>query len=161
MLTNLVQFHPPGSDALNLKKNLIINFKNILTPKGIKYHNNNTFLIQNIIDKSVKQHWRISTFSKFINTCNIYIMRIELEKVRILDWYNLNLNAFGKQQEFSINKAKKSLRKLNVNICDIKNNIYKNFESVSELKKYTKDNKLYCNKKEAKESGLGVFLKEI
>ena len=40
----------------NLKKNLIINFKNILIPKGIKYNNNNTFLIQNIIDTSIKQH---------------------------------------------------------------------------------------------------------
>lgn len=145
----------------NLKKNLIINFKNILIPKGIKYNNNNTFLIQNIIDTSIKQHWRLSTFTKFINICNVFIMRIELEKVKILDWYNLTLKCFGKNQEISINKAIKSLKKLNVNICDIKNNIYSQFESVSELKKYTEDNKLYCSKKEAREIGLNIFLKNI
>ena len=93
-----------GIESLKLKKILIINFKNILIPKGIKYNNNNTFLIQNIIDTSIKQHWRLSTFTKFINICNVFIMRIELEKVKILDWYNLTLKCFGKNQELSINK---------------------------------------------------------
>jgi hypothetical protein len=112
-----------GSEYLNLKKNLIINFKNILIPKGIKYNNNNTFLIQNIINTSTEQHWKLSTFTKFMNICNVFIMRIELENIKILDWYNLTLKCFGKNQELSINKAIKSLEKLNVNICDIKNNI--------------------------------------
>ena len=150
-----------GIESLKLKKILIINFKNILIPKGIKYNNNNTFLIQNIINISIEQHWRLSTFTKFINICNVFIMRIELENVKILDWYNLTLKCFSKNQELSINKAINSLKKLNVNICDIKNNIYKQFKSVYELKKYTKDNKLYCSKNEAKEIGLTIFLKKI
>lgn len=77
-----------------------------------------------------------------------------------LEYLNNWLIKLGELSEQSVSNAHKSLKSIHVNIFDLLNENYIR-RSLSELKSYTRKNKLYFPLNRAKEENLRSFLKRI
>ena len=78
-----------------------------------------------------------------------------------LDELNMWLAGFGCDAAPSKRIAVKELAKINANIYDVMDGVYKNHKSLWKLAWYTKQNQMIFPLKEAKEDNRKIFLKNL
>ena len=148
---------------------LINEFKEYLRILGIVYDEDTVIMIKNVVNKSILQKWRQSTIDRITKKCTYYIFCIDCEKnnqIEIVEEYptlyllNYYLSLYGKKVQSSKSKARKSLKRLYINLCDYMEGNYINHKNYKNLRNYTIEEKKYYNKEIAKtDKILKLFLK--
>ena len=157
---------------VNKLETFIHEFKEYLKSIGIVYNEDNVTMIKNIVNKSIEQKWKQSTIDRITKQCTYYISCIDdckktkpieiVEEYPTLDLLNYYLSLYGENEQSSKSKARKSLKRLYINLCDFMIGNYINYKNYKNLRKYTKEYEKYYNKEIAKtDKILKLFLKKF
>lgn len=117
--------------------------------------------------QALKRHarekgWRVQTLRKWMELLRNALILEANRAFNDLDKLNGWLQGLGMPEQKSMRKAQQALKTVFINIYDLlANRFHARMNSLQELRKYSRKNKLFYPLKQAKDQGLRAFLKHL